>query len=164
MKQSFRYIGFVVTIIMLLFLSAQGQVKSIPIGRLADSMRSQPKPALILITAEWCTYCRMQKVQLQKNMDFQSASADFYFSELDAETKDPIAFADTMYHFKNTGASTGRHDLAYVLGNQHNRLAFPTWVLVNENFEIVFKYPGVLKPSDLEVLIGALRRDPTLKK
>ncbi|GGG74866.1 hypothetical protein GCM10007415_03010 [Parapedobacter pyrenivorans] len=164
MKRSFHYIGLVFAITILLFPEAQGQVKSIPIGELADSMRSQSKPALILITTEWCTYCQMQKAQLRKNADFQSASADFHFSEFDAETRDPIVFADTTYHFKNTGVSTGRHDLAYMLGNQHNRLAFPTWVLVNENLEIIFKYPGILKPSDLEALIGALRRDQTLKK
>lgn len=158
MFASFHRIGSVFILSTLAFFYANAQMNAVPIGELTDSMRLHPKPALILISTSWCTYCQAQKAQLKKHKDFQSASAYLYFVELDAETTEPITFNDTTYRFRSTGVSTGSHELAHALGTLNNRLAFPTWVLVNENFEILFKYPGVFRPRDLAELLGTLRK------
>jgi len=147
-------------LLLLMFLASahgsRGQVNTIPIDELTDSVRLHPKPSLILISTSWCLYCRMQKAQLKKNKDFQSASTNFYFSELDAETAEPITFNDTTYGFQRTGVDIGTHELAYALGNIHNRLAFPTWVLIDEHFNVLFKYPGVLDKTSLAKLAAYL--------
>ncbi|WP_177180942.1 thioredoxin family protein [Parapedobacter koreensis] len=135
---------------------AMGQIIATPIHELTDSMRLHPKPALILISTTWCTYCQMQKAQLRKNKAFQSASRQFYFTEFDAEFKEDIPFNGTTYRFKSTGIATGTHDLAFVLGNLANKLTLPTWVLIDENFEIRLKYPGLLNPEDLNSLLDAI--------
>ncbi len=134
---------------------AWGQINAIPIRELTDSIRLHPKPSLILISTSWCTYCRMQKAQLKKNRDFQ-ASTHFYFSEFDAETEKNITFNDTTYTFQRTGVDIGTHELAYALGSIDNRLAFPTWVVIDENFNILLKYSGVLDKSTLTKLVDHL--------
>ncbi|MGK6349989.1 thioredoxin family protein [Parapedobacter sp. DT-150] len=141
---------------------ARSQVAATPIGDLTDSIRIHPKPALILITTGWCTYCHLQKAQLKKNKSFQQAASQFYFTEVDAESKAPIAFNGSTYQFNATGVSTGLHELSYALGNVDGRLAFPTWVLINEHFEILFKYPGVLRPKDVNALLDAMNNRKTL--
>ncbi|MGV3764154.1 thioredoxin fold domain-containing protein [Parapedobacter sp.] len=122
-------------------------------------MRLRPKPALVLITADWCMYCRMQKNQLKKNRELQRALSQVYFTELDAETTGEVVFNDKTYRFFPTGVATGRHELAFALGEIDNRLSIPTWVLLNEHFEIIFKFPGVIKASELSRLLESLGKN-----
>lgn len=138
---------------------AGAQLKTVPIGELTDSMRLHPKPALILISTDWCAYCRLQQAQLRKRTAWQDASPAVYFSEFDAETEHDVIFNDTTYRFIPTGVSTGSHELAYALGNIDNRLAFPTWVLISKNFEIIFKFPGVISASELSMLLETVRKN-----
>lgn len=156
----FNLIYRFISILSLALVSSavSAQLKPIPIGELTDSMRIHPKPALILITTDWCTYCRMQQAQLKKNREFQKAAAYMYFSEFDAENSEAVVFNDTTYRFHSTGASTGSHELAFSLGSVNNRLAFPTWVLLNEHFEVIFKFPGIIRASDLSVLLATVRQ------
>lgn len=158
MLRLLQIIGTAVIPFILGVSAAAAQVKPIPIDELADSMRLHPKPALILISTDWCTYCQMQKAQLKKNKRFQAASTRFHFSEFDAETREPIAFNDTTYHFNATGVSSGTHELAHALGSTANGLVFPTWVVVNNKSEILFKHPGVLGPDALEALVEAVAK------
>lgn len=137
-----------------------GQIHAIPIGELTDSIRLRPRPSLVLISTSWCMYCRMQKAQLKMNTDFQTASTRFYFSELDAETKENIIFNDATYAFQRTGVDIGTHELAYALGNIDGQLAFPTWVLIDENFTVLFTYPGVLDKPTLTKLVTYLSQQP----
>lgn len=156
MFKIFHRIGSVF-LLAALALPASAQFKTVPIGELTDSMRLHPKPALILITTDWCTYCRMQQTQLKQNKELHDASSYLYFSELDAEAKETLVFNDTIYRFHPTGASAGSHELAFALGNINNRLALPTWVLLNENFGIIRKFPGVMKANELSALLAAIR-------
>ncbi len=135
----------------------KAQITAVPIGELTDSVRLHPKPSLILISTDWCTYCHMQKAQLKKHKAFQSAAAFLYYSELDAESREEVTFNETTYSFNSTGVGTGSHELAHALGNINGRLAFPTWVLMDENLDILFQYPGVLNKELLEKLLEELR-------
>ena len=142
---------------------AAAQLKMVPIGELTDSMRLHPRPALILISTDWCAYCRMQRAQLKKSGVLQRVAPAVYFSEFDAETEDDVVFNDTTYRFIPTGVSTGSHELAFALGSIDSRLAFPTWVLLNENLEIVFQYPGVIKADELTALLKTVRCRPPVE-
>ena len=135
------------------------QLKAVPISELTDSMRLHPKPALILISTDWCAYCRIQRSQLKKSRALQSAAPAAYFSEFDAEMNQTLVFNDTTYRFMPTGRSIGSHELAFALGNINNRLTFPTWVLLNENFEIIFQFPGVLKAGELSMLLDTVEKN-----
>ncbi|WP_262248634.1 thioredoxin family protein [Parapedobacter soli] len=158
MFKRFISIGLISLLATIEPLPAAAQLTAVPINELTDSMRVQPKPALILISTSWCTYCRMQQVQLKKSSTvFQAAPSQIYFSELDAETKEDLMFNHKTYRFVPSGASTGSHELAFTLGNINNRLAFPTWVLVDSNFEIIFKFPGILKAAELAELLETVR-------
>lgn len=156
MFKKFHGIGLLLLLMAWGLPPASAQPTPVPIGELTDSMRRHPKPALILISTDWCSYCRMQQAQLKKSRAWQHARSAVYFSEFDAETKQPIVFNNTTYRFTPTGVATGSHELAFALGNIDNRLAFPTWVLLNEHFEIVFKFPGVLKANELKKLLESI--------
>src|SRR5690554_6697791 len=106
MLRKLLFIG-IISLAILTSLTASAQLKTVPIGELTDSIRLHPKPALILISTSWCTYCAMQKAQIRKNREFQEALSYLYYTELDAETRQELVFNDTTYAFKATGISTG---------------------------------------------------------
>lgn len=148
--------GLFVAIICSLLLSIKvltgtvhAQVRTVPIGELTDSLRFLSKPALILISTDWCKFCQMQKAQLRKSRDFAELLDNYYFSEFNAESTDEIQFNNQTYHFSNTGVKTGTHDLAVALGQTEKGLSYPTWVLIDPGFHVVFRYGGVLQTKIL---------------
>jgi len=131
------------------YITVKGQVRTVPIGELTDSLRLHPKPALILLSTDWCKFCQMQKAQLRKNKDFAELLDFYYFVEFNAESTEEIQFNGQTYHYRNTGVKTGTHDLAVALGQTERGVSYPTWVLMNPDFKVVFRHGGVLKPTQL---------------
>src|SRR5690606_39913729 len=77
--------------------------------------------------------------------------------EFDAETKDRIQFNGQQYVFKPTGNKTGIHELAVAL-NGEGTIAFPTWVLLDQEFNPLFRHKGALAPSQIQELIVAIEQ------
>jgi thioredoxin-related protein len=138
---------------------AQDKNTTIPIEALADSLNKQAKPILILLSTDWCRYCRMQKIQLEKNQDFQAAKNNFYFVEFNAETKDSILFNEKIYYYKSSGLSTGIHELAIELGNQKEGISYPLWIILDKYYEVLLRQNGLLAGDDLKKIIEALSKD-----
>ncbi|WP_205510123.1 thioredoxin family protein [Longitalea arenae] len=132
-----------------------GQEAMLPIEQLDSSMRLSPKPVLVLLTTDWCKYCHLQKAQLKKNRDFQTASQSFYYTEFNAEEKAPLAFHGQTYTYKATGISTGLHELALALAGDKS-VSFPAWVLLNKDYQVLYRYNGVLSPQQLKALLNAI--------
>lgn len=118
----------------------------VSVSEVDSLMNKQAKPLLILLSTDWCKYCRMQKNQLRKNKEFTKRAAGFYYIEFDAESKESIKFHGRDYHFKPNGPSTGIHGLATALSGPEP-IAFPTWVLLDKDYQVLFRYNGVLTPA-----------------
>lgn len=131
------------------------QINPVDIEKVDSLMAQQAKPILILLSTDWCQYCRMQKKQLRKNKDFAKKADLFYYVEFDAESKGEISFQGRGYTFKPTGKNTGTHELARTL-NGPGTLAFPTWVLLDKNYQVLFRHGGVLTPNQLKELLDAI--------
>lgn len=149
--------GCLILIMVLLLSGASGtaQIKPLPIQRIDSMMAVTAKPVLILLSTEWCKYCQMQKSQIGNNKDFANKASQFYYVELDAEGKQPIYFNGHTYNAKSTDISKGIHELAVAL-NGSERMSFPTWVVLNKKYEVLFRYNGVLSAKQLEEVLLAL--------
>lgn len=118
-------------------------------------MIEEARPLVILLSTEWCKYCQMQKMQLQKNEGFIRRADNFYYIEFDAESRGRVRFHNQDYAFQARGTSTGIHELAVAL-NGSDRVAFPTWVLLDKNYQVLFRYNGVLTEKQLNELMEAI--------
>lgn len=151
-------IGFSLFLILLLLFAGQhcfAQVKVMPVSKADSAMTRQAKPLLILLSTDWCKFCHMQKSQLRKNKEFIKKADSFYYVEFNAESKENIRFNGQDYHFRPSGASTGIHEFAEAL-NGSERVAYPTWVLLDKNYQVLFRYNGVLAPKQLNELLTAI--------
>jgi len=122
----------------------------------ADSLlRDGRKPVLILLSTESCKYCQMQKHQLAKNVDFSGHDRPFHYVEFDAERRDTVVFGQQTFRYKPTGTTSGIHELAVAL-NGSERVAFPTWVLLDAEQGVLFRHGGVLNPPEMRKLLEAI--------
>lgn len=142
---------------MVLFMGsfATVQTKPFAIQDIDSLMQEQPKPILILLSTDWCKYCQMQKKQLEKNKDFLKQSDDFYYVIFNAEQKEPIVFQSQLFSYRAIGQSSGIHELAIALNGSEN-IAFPTWILLDTNYEVLLRYGGVISPKQVKNLLNII--------
>ena len=151
---------FILIVTMLLAIGTwcTAQVNARPIEKVDNSMRTLAKPVLILLTTDWCKFCQLQKEQLGKNKDFQAKAETFYYVEFNAEQKEDITFHEHNYGYKASGVSTGIHELAVALSGEKG-VSFPAWILLDKDYQVLFRYNGVLSPQQLNEVMNALDAD-----
>ena len=143
---------------------AAQQLNTLSASALDSAVQAAPRPILFLLSTDWCKYCRMQKNQILKNKDFQNAATElFYYVGFNAESKEDIALNGHRYRYKATGVSTSLHELAVAL-NGSDAITFPTWVLLDEGYEVLFRHSGVLSPNQLKEMLAALKKPDEEKK
>ena len=155
MKKSEKCCFLIMAILLAMGTWCTAQVKALPIEKVDNSMRTLAKPVLILLTTDWCKYCQLQKEQLRNNKDFQAKTENVYYVEFDAERKENITFHEHRYGYKATGVSTGIHDLAVALSGDRG-VSFPAWVLLDKDYQVLFRHNGILAPQQLKELLNSL--------
>lgn len=146
-----RYI-LLISIGLFLSVICRAQLAPADISKVDTLMAQEAKPILVLLSTDWCQYCQMQKNQIRKNKDFAAKANLFYYVEFNAESKENVWFQGKAYTFKPTGVNTGTHALARAL-NGPGTLAFPTWILLDRNYQVLFRHGGVLTPDQLKELL-----------
>lgn len=108
--------------------------------QLEDSLRTQPKPILIFIEADWCRFCKMQDNTTFRDPELvQMINDNFYSLRLNGESKNDIRFLNRKYQYHTTN---GYNELAEILGKQDGELTFPTTVLINPGMQKIQRLRG----------------------
>jgi len=108
--------------------------------QLNDSLRTQSKPLLIFIEADWCKFCKMQDNTTFKDPDLvQIINENFYSLRLNGESKNDISFLNRKYQYHTTN---GYNELAEMLGKQDGELTFPTTVLIKPGMQGIQRLTG----------------------
>ncbi|MGN0002578.1 MAG: thioredoxin family protein [Sphingobacterium composti] len=152
-----RLVNQLLIIVLLICAGRVGhaQISTTHINDIDSLLATQPKPILVLLSTDWCQYCAIQKNQIRKNDNFRAKSEQFYFVEFNAEQKAPITFAGKTYIYKPKGVNTGSHELAFVLNGNPN-ITYPTWVLLDQKYQTLFRHNGLLNPAQLNELLQAV--------
>lgn len=119
---------------------------------LEQKMAQQPRSILIKIYTGWCAICKIQDKQIEKDSGLQQLLANnYYYIELDAETREPITFNRTTYTFIPHGTG-GLHALAALLGEAKG--SYPCWVLLSPDYTIEARYNGLIKSRELVKILS----------
>lgn len=137
---------------------AQVEVSASPTFRyFVDSIRRHPKPVVLKIYTERCSYCAIQQKQISKDAALQKLlTEEYYFLQLNAETKDTIIFNGTSYQFIRNGSSDGIHQLATLGNNAKEEIAYPSWVFLNEHLAVLYRYNGIIKAGQLKKILAII--------
>lgn len=133
------------------------QLKEYNVTVVDSLMKVEPRPMLFLITTDWCKYCFLQKGIVSKNARSRKEEINGYLITFNAEYKQELIFNSKTYSYLSFGGETGVHELAIAL-NDSESISFPTWILVNKKYEVVFRYNGVLTSKQLDEVLNAIEK------
>jgi thioredoxin-related protein len=138
--------------------SSFAQLKTYSFEEAEKLSKENPKPFVIFIHTSWCKYCKMMENSTFKNREIiKILNTDFYFIALDAESKEGIHFNNHTFQFKPKGENTGIHELATELATIDSEVVYPTLIILNPDFSIVFQKHSFLKTKELLVVLEKLK-------
>lgn len=135
--------------------TATAQIQLQTLKELNDSMQKDPRPVLFFLSAEWCSYCHLQKKELKAF--FESPAKPFYYLEFDIENKQPACFNHRYFSYKPNGVQTGIHEFAVFLSGTREGVQCPAWILIDAGYNFIFRHAGMLFSRDLKEIITQLK-------
>ena len=117
-------------------------------------MSKEQRPVAIFLHAKWCRFCKNMEQTTFQDADIVSLlNKNYYFISFDGEQKEEVGFRNHQFKYQPTGRDMGTHELAAALGNVDGQLVYPTFVLLNPKYEIIFQYNAFLNSQDLEKIL-----------
>lgn len=117
-------------------------------------MADEQRPIAVFLHADWCSFCKnMEQTSFQNEKVIDLLNKNYYFVSFDGEQRADVALKGQLFRFNPSGRNTGTHELAIALGTVDGVLTYPTFVLLNPAYELVFQYPAFLSA---EAMIGIL--------
>lgn len=147
-----RLLPFLLFILLISTERCYGQVTDVLTFRQVDSLqRIEKRPVVVFIHTSWCRYCQSMEHTTFRNEAVKDLLGDkFYFITLDAEEKKDIRINGQTFSYRPTGAGSGQHELAQILGQIDGKVAFPTLCFLNADNEIIYQHTGFLTAKQLE--------------
>jgi len=127
------------------------QMKTGTFSDLGNSQKQQQKPVIIHIYTDWCSVCKIESFQLNKNKELvEMINKDFYFINFEAEkTKEKINFQGQEFDYLPNGNS-GIHELALALSKNKNQPVYPLWIVLDKSQKLVYYHEGEFKPEKMK--------------
>ena len=121
--------------------------------------KNEPKPILIYFYTDWCRICKIQEKQIEQNLSLkESLNNDVYFIKFDAESDRDVSFLNQNFKANSSKNKKTNHSLlnAFI---QQQEINYPLWIFLNQDLELIDKYPGLIQPKNLEKIINQLKKD-----
>lgn len=150
--------SIIIAIFAFLTLGAKAQetketIKWMDFNDAVEACKKEPKLIFIDVFTDWCGWCKWMDASTFKNPVIAKYMNDkFYAVKFDAERSDTIVF--NGYTFTGITRADGRkgaHQLAAAL--LQNKLSYPSYVLMDENFRILQVIGGYQEVQQFEPMI-----------
>jgi thioredoxin-related protein len=106
---------------------------------LDEKIDQEPKKVLIYFTTSWCTYCRKMDKEVFTNAQvIKAINQNYYAVKFDAESTKEVIFDRVTFRnlSPKNSRSRGIHELALLLAQNQGQFAPPTFIFLDENFEV----------------------------
>ena len=143
----------IVTIFIFLMLVPCLYFSQIKTGTFSDweiQQKENPKPIIIHIYTGWCSVCKIESFELNKDKDLvQLINENFYVINFDPEKmKEKINFQGKEFAYLPNGDS-GIHELALALSKNKNQPVYPLWIILDKDQNLIEYHEGRFKPKDM---------------
>jgi len=112
------------------------------------------KPILIYMKTDWCSICKIQKHQMEKDLELKNLLNDkVCFVTFNPEKyNESITFFGKNYNYILNGNS-GIHELAVEISSSKNPV-YPSWILIDKDGKVLFRNEGLIDNQTLKLLIN----------
>ncbi|MEC3877377.1 thiol:disulfide interchange protein [Chryseobacterium sp. T9W2-O] len=113
--------------------------------------KQDKKPVIIHIYTDWCSVCKIESYELNKNKDLiRLLNEKFYMIDFEAEkTKEKIRFQGKDFGYLPNGNS-GIHELALALSRNKEQPVYPLWIVLDKNGVLVEYHEGIFTSEKLK--------------
>lgn len=128
------------------------QMKTGTFSELEIWQKENPKPIIIHMYTSWCSVCKIESFQLNKDKDLaRLMNENFYLISFDPEkTKGKISFQGKEFSYLPNGNS-GIHELALALSKNKNQPVYPLWIILDQNQRLIEYHEGLFKPEEMKI-------------
>ncbi|PJJ62985.1 thioredoxin family protein [Chryseobacterium geocarposphaerae] len=145
----------VITIFLFLMLVPCFYLSQMKTGTFSDLeilQKEKPKPVIIHMYTSWCSVCKIESFQLNKNKDLvKLINENFYLISFDPEKmKEKINFQGKEFNYLPNGNS-GIHELALALSKNKNKPVYPLWIILDKDQNLIEYHEGKFKPEEMKL-------------
>lgn len=158
-KSIFYSMGIATTVLLLCSYvkspKLQKKLQTVRFDQLDSLQAIKQKKVVVFIHTDWCKYChQMINTTLDDESVINLLNSQFYFIDLNAESKKIISYSGQTFKYEPSGGNTGVHELAEQLGKIEGKLNYPTISIINYKNDIVFQYGGLMKTDELLTVLN----------
>lgn len=137
--------------LMLIPFFCLSQIKTGTFEDLEIQQKENPKPIIIHIYTSWCSVCKIESFELNKDKDLVNLIDEkFHFINFDAEkTKEKIRFQEREFNYLSNGNS-GIHELVLALSKNKKQPVYPLWIILDKNQNLVEYHEGIFTPEEMK--------------
>jgi thioredoxin-related protein len=143
------------TVVLAQTKAPAGEINWISLEEAEKAMAKTPKKVLVDVYTEWCGPCKMMNNTTFKDPNIVAfINEHFYAVKFNAEGKDDVIFKGNVYKNANydpakTRSRNGTHDLTRAIAPVNGRIAYPTIVYMDEEFQILSPVQGMQRPEQI---------------
>lgn len=137
---------------------SMAQVNWMSFEEVKKAMKEEPKKVIVDVYTSWCGPCKMMEARTFSNPQIASyINKNFYAVKFNAEGPKPVnilgkTFENPNYDPNKRGRN-GTHQLTRAIANVNGRVAYPTVVYMDKNFNIITPVQGFMRPKQIEPIL-----------
>lgn len=145
-----------IAVINFLCLPLQAQeINWLTFPQLSEALAKKPKPVLIFFYTDWCSYCRkMEREVFSKPTLIDSINNQYYAVKFNAESKESFHFEGQLLKNAKPKQARSLHDITLLLANRKQGIAFPTTIILDEEFRVRSRHMSYLSSQQLMAILG----------
>ena len=165
MIKSLQYLGLLWSVIVTIHCSSvhnlvkqDSGLQTTTFAALDSLMQTEKRKVLVFLKTTWCSYCEnMELTSFENEQVIKLLDDSYYYIPFDAEQRNPVHFMGKTYNFLPNGRNSGVHELAQTIGTINGQLAYPTIVVLNEDYAIIFQHNSFLSGEELLQILKSLK-------
>lgn len=138
-------------------VKAQDKIRWYSLEQAEALHKKEPKKIFINVYTAWCGWCKnMEKATFSQAHIAQYLNNNYYPVKLNAEQREDIMFKNRSYKFVSQ-SGVGFNELAAEL--LRGQMAYPTFVFLDENLNLIQAIQGFRPPEQFEVIMTYFGED-----
>ena len=146
-------------------VSAQDKINWLTVTEMQAAMQKEPRKVFIDVYTVWCGPCKMMMSQTFTDPKIIAyVNENYYAVKFNAEGNESITFngrnyINNSFNPANSSRRNGTHEFTKAIAPVNGKIAYPTLVYMDEDFQIISPVQGFWKAPQLLPLLHFINEE-----